>query len=228
VTNKAALDPLAGNIVSSSQVTGILSTLGTQTCTQITTGQCSTASLTTIIKTVGGMKVAYCTNKYLVLMSSGAPNHLDGLKYIPHPPGSGTGAYSSSNVTRSWHQQLSVFKIPLFPVDLGVSSPLNNMAAFAGQTDPSAFTGMYGLPTSGAVGVTVTGSPIFPLFNNAGSISHVQCELDKCSAHAGQGFDYHYHGDPFSNTKGKCMYSPADYPDPVLGHPPQIGKLLNC
>lgn len=156
------------------------------------------------------MEVAYCTNKYLVLMSSGAPNHLDGLKYIPHPPGSGTGAYS---VTRSWHQQLAVYKIPLFPVDLGVSSPFNKWP-LAGQTDPSANTGMYGLPTSGAIGLTVTGSPIYPHFNNVGSISHVQCELDKCSAHAGQGFDYHYYDDPFSKTKGKCMCSPADYVRP--------------
>lgn len=43
------------------------------------------------------------------------------------------------------------------------------------------------------------------------------CEMDKCNAHVGKGFDYHYHGDPYN-----CMYSSANYTS-TTAHPPLIG-----
>eukprot|EP01034_Spumella_vulgaris_P003087 gene3087-3979_t len=52
------------------------------------------------------------------------------------------------------------------------------------------------------------------------------CEIDKCNAHAGQGFDYHYHGDPFHPVNGTCMYSAVDYASATV-HPPQIGFALD-
>ena len=47
--------------------------------------------------------------------------------------------------------------------------------------------------------------------------------MDGCNAHVGQGFDYHYHGDPFGS---KCMYDNLDYVFPAA-HPPLIGFSLD-
>ena len=78
------------------------------------------------------------------------------------------------------------------------------------------------LPKSGPVAITVTGAPIFPPYNDQSELTWTSCEMDKCNAHVGQGFDYHYHGDPYSNSPGTCMYSPSDYASTV-SHPPLIG-----
>ena len=78
------------------------------------------------------------------------------------------------------------------------------------------------LPKSGPVAITVTGAPIFPPYNDQSELTWTSCEMDKCNAHVGQGFDYHYHGDPYSNSPGTCMYSPSDYTSTV-SHPPLIG-----
>jgi hypothetical protein len=83
-----------------------------------------------------------------------------------------------------------------------------------------------GLPVSGQVAMSVSGQSIFPLYNNVGQIAHEECEVDQCSAHAGQGFDYHYHGDPFHPTSGKCLYSLEDYSSDTA-HPPLIGWSMD-
>jgi len=57
-------------------------------------------------------------------------------------------------------------------------------------------------------------------------LTWTSCEVDACNAHVGKGYDYHYHGDPFSNTAGKCMYSPSDYQS-TTSHPPLIGFGLD-
>ena len=44
-----------------------------------------------------------------------------------------------------------------------------------------------------------------------------------CNGHAGQGFDYHYHGDPFGP---QCLYSCANYSS-VTAHPPLFGYGLD-
>ena len=58
-------------------------------------------------------------------------------------------------------------------------------------------------------------------FNKFLLIEYVK--IDWCSTHAGQGFDYHYHGDPFGSN---CMYSASDYNSSV-SHPPLIGFALD-
>jgi hypothetical protein len=133
-----------------------------------------------------GVKAAYCNDQFLVIHSNGRPNHKDGLSLIPRPPGEGGVPYTQACVTRSFHPSFNSFKVPLFPVILPSASESNNLAAFIGQTDPASFSSI-GLPTSGAVAVTTSGQALFPLLNNVGIISHEMCELDKCSAHAGQG-----------------------------------------
>lgn len=48
--------------------------------------------------------------------------------------------------------------------------------------------------------------------------------MDICNAHVGQGFDYHYHGDPFGNSSSyNCMYSADDYSSDETEHPPLTG-----
>jgi hypothetical protein len=174
----------------------------------------------------GGLKGVYCNDKYLVLATNGVPSHTSGLQYIPRPPGSSGVSYESACVTRSYHEQIAYFKVPLYPRKLPTASATNNMEAFVGQTDPPGFSS-HGLPESGAASVTVSGQSMFPVYNNEEAYTPEKCEIDKCSAHAGQGFDYHYHGDPFDPTPGKCMYSPDDYGTDLTAHPPLIAWGLD-
>ena len=133
----------------------------------------------------GGLKAAYCNDQYLILHSNGKASHSDGLARIPHPPAEGS-PYSSACVTRSYHYTYVAYKIALFPSIFPNDSISNNMAAFQNQTDPAGMAS-YGLPSSGPIGVTITGQNLYPLLNHGGTISHEMCEVDKCSAHAGQG-----------------------------------------
>ena len=194
-------------------------------CTQSTVTKCSATYLNSVLKTGYGMKAAYCNDKYLIIHSSGVANHVDGLGNIPSPPGEGGVDYSVACVTRSYHSSYLAFSIPLNYQLLPSSNITNNVAAFVGQTNPTAITG-FGLPDSGPLAVSVSGMNMYPLYNNQGQVSAARCEMDKCSAHAGQGFDYHYHGDPFDTTAGNCMYSPADYGG-YTTHPPLIGWSLD-
>lgn len=84
-----------------------------------------------------------------------------------------------------------------------------------------------GLPIYGPAAIAVTGQVLYPVYDDKGYTSQEMCEVDMCNAHAGIGYDYHYHGDPYHHTPGKCMYSPKDYTDPVYGHPPLIGFGLD-
>ena len=113
---------------------------------------------------MGGLKAAYCTDKFLVIHSTGQASHASGLAHIPHPPGEGgVAVYNDACVTRTYHQQLAIYKIPLFPDMLPEASPSNNMDAFIGQTRPAGYS-QYGLPTSGAVAVSISGQGIAKIF----------------------------------------------------------------
>jgi hypothetical protein len=57
------------------------------------------------------------------------------------------------------------------------------------------------------------------ILNKKGGLTWLSCEVDWCNTHAGQGLDYHYHGDPFGEN---CMYSASDYAS-TTSHPPLIG-----
>lgn len=46
------------------------------------------------------------------------------------------------------------------------------------------------MPISDAVGVTITGMPIYPAFNNVNSLAWLECEVDGCNAHVGKGYEY--------------------------------------
>jgi hypothetical protein len=68
------------------------------------------------------------------------------------------------------------------------------------------------------------------MFNNRGSYTPENCEVDACNEHVGQGGGQpHLHGDPFGPT---CLYSKANYTN-VAGafdatvHPPLVGFSLD-
>lgn len=168
----------------------------------------------------------YCNDEFLVVYSTGEACHPSGLDKIPRPPGETGVAYSQACVTRTYHTQAAFYKVPLNPIYLPTANASNNLYLFSGQTDPGNIVEK-GLPESGPASVSVSGQSIFPLYNNVGSIAMADCEMDLCSAHAGQGFDYHYHGDPFHPVAGTCMYSPDDYDSDVSAHPPLIGWGLD-
>lgn len=93
----------------------------------------------------------------MVIHSSGKANHDDGLANIPHPPAEGgVPSYKDACVTRTYHQQYAVYKVPLYPQLLPSASATNNLAYFVGQTDPPGYS-KFGLPSRGAVAVTVSG-----------------------------------------------------------------------
>ena len=145
------------------------------------------------------MTAVYCNDKWLVVSSVGVPNHLSDLQNIPQPPGGTDLPYAESCVARSYNEQYYYFKFPLNPQLLPSSSLSNNLNAFKNQKDPEGMnntdTGYaIGLPVSGPVAVSVSGVPIFPLFNNRVLNSYEECEVGHCNAHAGKGNDYHYHG----------------------------------
>ena len=141
-------------------------------CTPSKAPICSAASIARIfskgINGVKSIKVVYCTDMYLVIQSNGMPNHNDSLKYVPRPPGGGgTSSYGTQCVTRSHTIQAFTFKIPLYPTALSTSSGAINNVAFITNKIPLSNVA---LPNEGAVGVTVTGLPIFPPYNNVGAV----------------------------------------------------------
>jgi len=159
-----------------------------------------------------GIKAAYCTDQFLVIHTTGYPNHENWLAGIPRPPG-GDGDYATADVVRTMRAQYQTYKIPL---SVTVSSDPS------GQTMQSKLPSA-NLPSAGAVGVTLSGVPIYPALDNADILAWAACESDQCNAHAGKGFDYHYHGDPFGQN---CMYDASMYPS-GLNHPMIMGFALD-
>ena len=83
---------------------------------------------------------------------------------------------------------------------------------------------IYGLPADGAIGLTVSGQPMFPVFNNNAEYTPQKCEVDSCQEHVGQGGGApHLHGDPFGDEQTtRCLYGPSNYSS-TSQHPPIIG-----
>jgi hypothetical protein len=172
---------------------------------------------------------AYCNDKYLVLMSTGAPNHIPNLQDVLAPP-KGTFTNGSECRTRTWTESFTVVKIPLNPIWLDTATRLNNvnLAAFPGGPGDNGYLDgstvntnyVYGLPTRGNVGFTLWGQEIYPVFNNQALYTPEMCEVDSCNEHVGQGGGSpHYHGDPYGP---KCSYHDANYTSDSA-HPPLIG-----
>lgn len=205
-------------------------------CTQVTQAKCSSSALKDLIKH-SGVKVAYCNDQYLVVLADGSPGFETNMMDTPNPP----GAVDSTNtncVTRFANSgYTNTFKIPLYPQPLSTADPaINNLnlnafpsgAADASDGYLSSTFGTYPLPTRGAVGYTVNGQEIFPIYNNRAMLTPEVCEVDSCNEHVGGGGGQpHLHGDPFGSSHGtKCLYSVANYSS-LTAHPPQIGWSLD-
>ena len=222
-----------------------LLTLATKSCTISTDARCTKEGLTALFGAYPGVKAAcvptrcggryalrslspraaarYCNDAWLVIHSNNLPNHPVFLQAIQTPPGDGDGGqYSTQGVTRSYSLQWYAFKVPLTPQLLPTATAaLNNAGGigFAAGDDLYTTNSLTRMPTSGPASYTLSGMPWFPNLNNAGGLTWPSCEVDECNAHAGKGFDYHYHGDPFGP---QCMYSCASYAS-LDAHPPMVG-----
>jgi hypothetical protein len=109
----------------------------------------------------------------------------------------------------------------------GTHNTIYDLPSFATSNSPKAGVDYPGIPIYGPLAISVTGQVLYPIYDDQGFTSQEMCEVDMCNGHAGKGFDYHHHGDPFHHTPGKCLYSPKDYTDTVYGHPPLIGYSLD-
>ena len=221
VNNMAACT--GGATVAANPQTYLTSSVKCSACTPSTDARCTTAALTARFKDYSSVYAAFCNAGYLVVISSTDNSFPENLDNIPFPPG-GTLADGSPCRTRS--SSIGLFtmqagRVILTPTALSSASLDNNKEKGAAwyitrQSDGFIFP----LPVAGAIGFTVAGQPMFPIFNNRGSFTPEQCEVDGCNAHVGQGGGQpHLHGDPFGPT---CLYSQANYASLTV-HPPVIG-----
>lgn len=214
-----------------------------QSCYQANDTRCSRSFLNSVLKKNGGIVAAYCNDRNLVILTSGAPSHTPDLDNVVFPP---SATFSGKRcVTRTWWKEWRHYKIPvngtyeLLPT--ADRSNNANKASFpegAGDSFSMGSTGRwkkylyhpdrgaYGLPMAGATGVTTAGQEVLPIFSNQVVLTPQSCEVDSCNEHVGQiGGAPHLHGDPFSKT-GRCLYSPSDYSS-IDAHPPIVGFALD-
>ena len=210
-----------------------------QTCTQeLKDPRCTTAGLKNAVHAAGGqINAAYCTDKYLILSATGAPSWNPNLNDIPMPPGGDNGCR-----TRTWKAEGKNWKIPLEThytlLPNAHRSNNNNGNSFPQGAGDGAEKylctndrGAFGLPSAGALGVSIDGQEVFPVFNNGAILTPSWCEVDSCNEHVGRGGGApHLHGDPFGL---KCLYSKINYTSikgkkfTETSHPPLIGWSLD-
>ena len=199
-----------------------------QTCTVSSDARCTTAALTKMFGALPSVYAAYCNSAYLVLVTSTDPGYAENLDNVVYPPG-GTNAGGTACRTRSASigaVGMHTKRVLLSPTLLASASLSNNLNWFTSTynyiTDPA--NKIIPLPVDGAVGFTLSGQDVFPIYNNRGGFTPEQCESDGCNAHVGQGGGApHLHGDPFGPW---CFYGPANYTS-LLTHPPQIGYAVD-
>jgi len=168
-----------------------------QTCAQeMGDPRCSTAALRDAVHGAGGqVNAAYCTDRYLILSSTGAPSFAPNLEDIPMPPGGAKVDGKDTCRTRTWTPEARNWIIPLTAGPAAYvllpnshRSNNNNAAAFpSGAGDGSkkylctTSRGAFGLPSGGALGLTVDGQDAFPVFNNGAILTPSWCEVDSCN-----------------------------------------------
>lgn len=159
---------------------------------------------------------------FMVIASYGLPDSLALLWDVPTPPGDGNSQeYSNQNVTRSYHKEAFLMKIPL--KDYGIVSSLteNNMENdLASDVGESAFD-HHNYASISATGVAIDGVIIYPSYNNTLHVAQSAAELSAHGMHAGRGLGVHYHADAHSATEeGLNLYNWHDYEG--HSHPPII------
>jgi len=192
-----------------------------------------------------GVKLAFCNDNFLVMMTDLSAGYPNWISDIPNPPGGGedhdrtdqsdSGIFCQTGI-ESMYEEFGVYKFPLKNVMLKTDDYTNNLNYDAypngcHRNNPGshmcekAGSGQdYGQPVRGPVGITVTGQEIFPVYNNVGYLAPQKCEVDSCHQHIGAGGGQtHIHGDPFGAW---CMYDVDNYTS-SSHHPPIIGYIFD-
>ena len=159
-------------------------------CTQSTSGVCSSEFLAEVIKGPG-VKYAYCNADYLFVYSDGAPSiWTANLNDVPYPPGNGDGTKRTGMVSMDFNRGSELYyplKIGLLPTD----DYTNNVDVWDAVTylEGSLWDDDHddvGIPADSGVGMSVSGQVIYPIWNNVAVYTPQQCEVDSCNEHVGQ------------------------------------------
>ena len=213
--------------------TSLVSAISCASCTVSSDARCTAAFLAATFGPYPSVLAAYCSDAYLIMLTTTAGAGSYFLDQVPNPPGGTDGSGACKTRSASLTQGWKVNAFPLSPTLYATSSLSNNANFFAGtpngENGPlTNGTTTYWLSASGRVGVTLSGQEIFPVFNNRALFTNENCESDACNAHIGQGLGQpHLHGDPFG-PPGQCFYSAANYTNSAGAvdwsvHPPLIG-----
>ncbi len=159
---------------------------------------------------------------FMVISSYGIPDGMALLWDVPRPPGDGeTPGYESQSVTRSYHREAFLMKIPLRDYGevetLTENTMVNDLASDVGET----VFDHHNYASVSATGVAIDGVVIYPSYNNMLHVSQEAAELSAQGMHSGRGLGVHYHADAFSAARsGLNLYNAGDYID--RSHPPIV------
>jgi hypothetical protein len=154
---------------------------------------------------------------FMVIASYGLPDSMALLWDVAKPPGDGGAGvgYEDQSVTRSFHRESFLMKIPLRDYGEVESLTENDMnsdlATDAGETNLT----HHNYASLSATGVAIDGVVIYPTFNNALHVVQADAEISAHGMHSGKGLGLHYHADAHSASKeGLNLYNSSDY----IGH----------
>ncbi len=160
---------------------------------------------------------------FMVVVSYGNQASPNGLVDVPHPPGSGTGSYPTSKVTRFSNLENYVQMIPMR--DYGQVSVVTDNSSVISKnlwTGSSLAANAYTYADEADNGILIDGSVMFPAYTNTLVPSHLAGELSASGCHVGQGGGGpHCHSDGYQAGFGLALYNDSDYLNKT--HPPLIG-----
>lgn len=141
---------------------------------------------------------------------------------VIQPPGDGLArGYANQKVTRSYHRENFVMKIPMKDYGNVSSMGENIMVEDLGTNAGVLEWDHHNYASISALGVAVDGVVIYPTYNNGLHISAEEGELSAHGMHSGRGLGAHYHADGHSATgEGLNLYNASDYEG--HSHPPII------
>ena len=174
---------------------------------------------------------------FMVVVSYGNQASPNGLKDVPHPPGSSGSDYVDATVTRYSNLENYIFMIPM--KDYGQVTSVTTNVWPSGGTSTSvtknlwydmqsslwtavATPNVYTWADSADNGILIDGSVMFPAYNNGLVPSHLAGELSASGCHVGQGGGGpHCHADGYQSGQGLTLYNDTDYVGKT--HPPLLG-----
>jgi hypothetical protein len=174
---------------------------------------------------------------FMVVVSYGNQASPNGLKDVPHPPGSSGSTYPNATVTRYSNLENYILAIPM--KDYGQVTDVTTNVYPSGGTTTSVTTNLWYDMFSSATtswigkniytwadstdnGILIDGSVMFPAFNNGLVPSHLAGELSASGCHVGQGGGGpHCHADGYQSGQGLTLYNDTDYVGKT--HPPLLG-----